>query len=110
MLNKHSWTEIKGLDVTIHDLTATLNHVQVEAIQKATREHQLLQMLRQQMMQGWLDHIKLLPVALKLFWQLKDDFFIVHSHITFQDRFHIPSVFRASCLNALHHGHPGIVK
>ena len=58
-------TEIKGLDVTIHDLTTTLNHVQVEAIQQAIREDQVLQMLMQQMMQGWPDHIKLLPVALK---------------------------------------------
>ena len=40
-------TEIKGLDVTIHDLTTTLNHVQVEAIQQATREDQVLQMLMQ---------------------------------------------------------------
>ena len=38
-------TEIKGLGVTIHDLTTTLSHAQVEAIQKATREDQVLQML-----------------------------------------------------------------
>ena len=53
--------EIEGLDVTIHDLTTTLSHVQVEAIQMATREDQVLQMLMQQMMQGWPEHIKLLP-------------------------------------------------
>ena len=63
--------EIKGLDVTIDDLNTTLNHVQVEAIQKATTEDQVLQILMQQMMQGWPDHIKLLPVALKSFWQLR---------------------------------------
>ena len=103
-------TEIKGLDVTIHDLTATLNHVQVEAIQQATREDQVLQMLMQQMMQGWPDHIKLLPVALKPFWQLKEDLSIEHSCVTFQGRFYIPSVLRAGCLKALHQGHPGIVK
>ena len=34
-------TEIKGLDVTIYDLTTCLSHVQVEAIQKATREEQV---------------------------------------------------------------------
>ena len=45
-------TDIKGLDVTIHDLTSTFSHVQVEAIQKATREDQVLQMLMKQMMQG----------------------------------------------------------
>ena len=103
-------TEIKGLDVTIHDLTTTLNHVQVEAIQQATREDQVLQMLMQQMMQGWPDHIKLLPVALKPFWQLKEDLSIEHSCVTFQGRFYIPSVLRAGCLKALHQGHPGIVK
>ena len=64
-------TEIKGLDVNIHDLTTTLSHVQVEAIQEATRKDQVLQMLMQQMMQGWSDYIKLLPVSLKPFWQLK---------------------------------------
>ena len=76
-------TEIKGLDVTIHDLTTTLSHVQVEAIQKATREDQVLQMLMQQMRQGWPDHIKLLPVALKPFWQLKEDMSIEHACFTF---------------------------
>ena len=76
-------TEIKGLDVTIHDLTTTLIHVQEEAIQKATREDQVLQMLMQQMMQGWPDHIKLLPVALKPFCLLNDDLSIEHSCITF---------------------------
>ena len=103
-------TEIKGLDVTIHDLTTTLNHVWVEAIQRATREDQVLKMLMQQMMQGWPDHIKLLPVALKPFWQLKEDLSIEHSCVTFQGRFYILSVLRVGCLKALHQGYPGIVK
>ena len=102
-------TEIKGLDITIHDLTTALRHVQVEAIQKATREDQVLEMLMQQMMLGWPHHIKLLPVALKPFWQLKD-LSIEHSCITFQGRFYIPSVLRAGCLKTLHQGHQGIVK
>ena len=103
-------TEIKGLDVTTHDLTTTLIHVQVEDIQKATREDQVLQMLMQQMMQGWPDNIKLLPVALKPFWQLKGDLSVEHSCITFQGRFYIPSVLRAGCLKTLHQGYPGTVK
>ena len=56
------------------------------------------------------DHINLLPMALKSFWQLKKDLPIEHSCITFQGRYYIPSVLRASCLKALHQGHPGIVK
>ena len=67
-------TEMKGLDITFYDVTATMNHVQVEAMQKAAREDQVLQLLMQHMMQGWPDHIKQLPVILKPFWQLRDDF------------------------------------
>ena len=63
-------TEIKGLEVTIHDPTRTSSYIQVETIQKATREDQLLEMLMQQMMQGWPDLIKLLPVAPKPFYEL----------------------------------------
>ena len=105
-----SRTEIKGLGVIIHDLTTSLCHVQVEAIQKSSREDQVLQMLMQQMMQGWPDHIKLLPVGLKSFQLLKDDLSIEHSCITFQGRFYISSVLRSHCLKALHQGYPGIVK
>ena len=63
--------EIKGLDITTHDVTTTLNHVQVEAILNATGEDQVLQLLIRQMMQGWLDHIKQLPVVLKPFLAVK---------------------------------------
>ena len=54
--------------------------------------------------------MNLLPVALKPFWQLKEDLSIEHSFINFQGRFYIPSFLRASCLKAFHQGHPGIVK
>ena len=103
-------TEIRGFDITIHDVTTTLNHVQVEAIQKATRGVQVLQLLMQQMMQGWPDHIKQLPGILKPFWKLRDDLFTEHSCVLFQNMFYIPSVLRAGCHRALHHRHPCIVK
>ena len=64
-------TEIKRLDVTIHYVTTILNHVQVEAIQKPAREDQVLQLLMQQIMQGWPGHIKWVPVVVKPFWKLK---------------------------------------
>ena len=60
-------------------------------------------MIMQQMMWRW-------PVALKPFWQLKEDLSIEHSCITFQSRFYVPSILRASCLKALFQGHPDIVK
>ena len=77
-------TEIKGLDITIHDVATTLNHVQVEAIQKAATDNQVLQLLMQQIMPVCPDYIKQLPEVLKPFWQLRDDLSIEHSCVTFQ--------------------------
>ena len=42
-------TEIKGLDVTIHDMTPGLSHIQVETIQQATKEDPTLQLLVKQL-------------------------------------------------------------
>ena len=103
-------TEIKRFNITIHDVTTTLYHFQVEATQKATREDQVLQLLMQQMMQGWPDHIKQLPAVLNPFWLLRDDSSIEHSCVTFQGRFYKPSVLGAGSLRPLHQGYPGIVK
>ena len=82
------------LEITIHDVTTTMSHVQVEAIEKATREVQVLQLLIQQMMQGWSDHIKQLPEVLRPFWQIRNDLSIENSCVTFQGRFYIPSVVK----------------
>ena len=46
----------------------------------------------------------------KLFWHIKNDIAIEHSYKTFQGRFNIPSSIRKECLQALHQGHPSIVK
>ena len=40
-------TDIKGLDVTIHEITPDLSHIQVETIQQATKQDPLLQLLMQ---------------------------------------------------------------
>ena len=104
-------TVIRGLDVTIHEMTnQPYVHNWIAQIQKATREDQVLQLLMQQIMEGWPQHCKSLPVVLHLFWQLKDDLTIELSCVTYQGRFYIPSSMHKACLNLLHEGHPGIVK
>ena len=45
-------TEIKGFDVTIHELTLQLSKIHIEAIQKATQQDKTLQLLIQQMLAG----------------------------------------------------------
>ena len=102
--------KIKGLDVTIHETCPGFKTNHVEVIQKATKEDQILQMLMQQLMEGWPQHIKKLPLALRPFWQLRNDLTIEHSYITYKGRLYVPTVLRTNMVKALHQGHPGIVK
>ena len=60
-------TEIKELDVTIHEITPGLSHIQVETIQQATKEDPTLQFLMQQLMKGWPENVKQVPRDLKPF-------------------------------------------
>ena len=46
-------TEIKGLDVSTHELTAKLFRIQVVSIQKAKQQDKTLQVLIQQMLEWW---------------------------------------------------------
>ena len=104
-------TVIRGLDVTIHEMTnQPYVHNQIAQIQKATREDQVLQLLMQQIMEVWPQHCRSLPIVLCSFWQLEDNLAIELSCVTYQGRFYIPSSMHKACLNLLHEGHPGIVK
>ena len=85
-------------------------HNWIAQIQKETREDQVLQLLMQQIMEGWPQHCKSLPVILCPFWQQKDDLAIKLSCVIYQGRFYIPSSMGKACLNLLHECHPRIVK
>ena len=63
-------TKIKGLDVIIYEITHYLSHIQVETIQQATKEDPTLQLLMQQLLEGWPKHVKQVPRDLKPSWQL----------------------------------------
>ena len=101
-------TEIKGLDVTIHEPIPQLSRIQVEPIQKATQQDQTLQLLVQQMLEGYPESYRKLPEL--PFWLWRDDLSIEHSCITWNGRFFIPIALRGHCLKALHNGHPGVTK
>ena len=85
-------TVIRGLDVTIHEMTnQPYVHNWIAQIQKEPREDQVLQL------PDATDHGRLatalqcLPVVLCPFWQLKNDLAIELSCVTYQGRFYIPS-------------------
>ena len=60
-------TENKGLDVTTNELIPQLSRIQVESIQKATQQEQTLQLLIQQMLEGWPESCRKLPDILRSF-------------------------------------------
>ena len=67
-------TEIKGLDITILELTPQLSRIQVESIQKATQQDKTLQLLIQQISEGWPESCKKLPKIQRPFWKWRDDY------------------------------------
>ena len=53
-VNPSENTPIKGLDVTIHEITPQpMMHIKAQEIQQATKKDQTLQLLIQQFMEGW---------------------------------------------------------
>ena len=89
-VSPHENIEIKGLDVTIHELTSTMSRVQVETVQKATHEDTTLKILMQQMIKGWpKEGCGKLPDVLKPYWQFRKNLTMEHSCIIWKGRFFI---------------------
>ena len=103
-------TEIKGLEVTIHELTPQISRIQVESFQKATQQDNTLHLLIQQVLEGQPKSCRKLPETLRPFWHWRDDLSIEHSCISRKGSFFIPIALRGHCLKALHNGHPGVSK
>ena len=56
-VNPRGNTPIKGLEVTINEITPqTMMHIKVQEIQQDTKKDQALQLLIQQLMEGWPEH------------------------------------------------------
>ena len=95
----------EGLDVTVHEMSPCISHLQLVHIKKATQEDQVLQMLMSKMIEGFPEHMKQLPVVLIPFWQIRDDLSIEHSCVAYNLK-----AIREQALASLHIGHPGMLK
>ena len=109
-VNPNGNTKVKSLDVTVHEMSPCISHLQLVHIQRATQEDQVLQMLMSKMIEGFPEHIKQLPVVLRPFWQIRDDLSIEYSCLAYQGRYYIPKAIREQALASLHIGHPGMLK
>ena len=84
-VNPPKKVEIKGLDVTIHELTPIMSRVQVETIQEAMQEDTTLQLLMWQMIKGCPNGgCRKLPEVLKPYWQFRELLTIENSCITWK--------------------------
>ena len=110
-VSPHEKAEIKGLDITIHELRPTMSRVQVETIQKTTQEDTKLQLLLQEMIKGWLrEGCRKLSDVLKPNWQFREHLCIEHSCITWKGKVFIPITLRPCCLKVFHNSYPGVTK
>ena len=98
------------MDVTVHEMSPCINHLQLVHIQRATQEDQVLQMLMSKLIEGFPEHIKQLPVVLRPFWQIRDDLSVKHSCLAYKGRYYIPKAIREQVLASLHIGHRGMLK
>ena len=68
-----------------------------------------MQLLIQQLIQGWPNHCKEVDPVLNN-WALRDDISIEDGCIAYLGRLILPPNLRKSCMESLHRGHPGMSK
>ena len=102
--------ELKGLDFTIHELTPCMTSIQVSMIHEEQKRNATMQLLIQQLIQGWPNHCKEVDLALNKYWALRDDINIEDGCIAYLGRLIIPPNLRKSCMESLHRGHPSMLK
>ena len=105
--NPQNKMELKGLDFTIHELTPCMTPIQVSMICEQQKKDAAMQLLIQQLIQGWPNHCKEVDPILNKYWTLRDDISIEDGCIAYLGRSIIPPNLRKSCMESLHRGHPG---
>ena len=109
-VNPQDKIELKGLDFTIHELTPCMTLIQVSMICEEQKKDATMQLLIQQLIQGWPNHCKEVDTALNKYWAPRDDISIEDGCIAYLCRLIIPPNLRKSCIKSLHRGHPSMSK
>ena len=84
--------------------------IQVSMICEEKRKDATMQLLIQQLIQGWPNHCKVVNPALNKYWALRDDISIEDGCSAYLGRLIIPPNQRKSCTESLHRGHAGMSK
>ena len=109
-VNHQDKMELKGLDFTIHALTPCMTVIQVSMICEEQKKDATMQLLIQQLIQGWPNHCKEVYQTLNKYWALRDDISIEDGFIAYLGSLIIQPNLRKSCTESLHRGHPHMSK
>ena len=74
------------------------------------KKDETMQLLIQQLLQGWPNYCKEVDPALNKYWALRDDLSIEDDCIAYLGTLVIPPSLKMSCMESLHSGHPGMSK
>ena len=107
-VNPQDKMEIKGLDLTIHELSPYMTPIQVSMICEEQKKDATMQILIQQLFQGCPNHCKEVDPGLNKYWALRNDMSIEDGCIAYLGRLIIPPNLIKSCKESLHRGHPGM--
>ena len=102
--------ELKGLDFSIHELTPCMTLIQVSMIHEEQKKDATMQLLIQQLIQGWPNNHNDIDPALNKYWALRDDISIEDGCIAYLGRLIIPPSLRKTCMESLYRGHPVMSK
>ena len=108
-LNPMVQEPIPGLDIRIHEMIQ-VSVVKLTEIQQETAKDTTLQLLQQQVIQGWPYSIKGVQAAVKPYWSMRDDLGIQDGVLLMGSRMVIPESLRKDILEQIHAGHLGMEK
>ena len=102
---------IPGLNLDVSSLELNASPSKLECIrQESERDPQML-MLKELIIQGWPKDIKQFPIPIRLFWNFRDELFLIDGIVVKGNRIVIPRKFQPDLLSLLHDdSHLGIDK
>ncbi|CAB3999906.1 Hypothetical predicted protein [Paramuricea clavata] len=107
-LSPREGDEITGMQVKIHNLE--FSPVELQQIREETAKGGTLQILTEQVMEGWPDSIKKTQQAIKPYWNNRDDISIQEGVLLLGSRIIVPKSLRQKILQEIHSGHQGMEK
>ena len=108
-LSPREGDEIPGMQVKIHHLVE-FSPVELQQIKDETAKDRTLQILSEQVMQGWPDSIKKTQQEIKPYWNNRDDISIQEGVILLGSRIIVPKLLRQKIMQEIHSGHQGMEK